>query len=173
VNRAITLGMTKSPFPASFDGSSSLFAFVLFAMLVASALALSLAIVQVRQLWADRRFGYDPSWAINSLVLAVCCGLLMRCIPDATYMIAFGDAEPATIQRILTVKRVMDFSFLAPVLFWMALFTMWRADISLKLRSPSNVVFSDYRYARLKRFIGLVGLTFGLAVAVTLGRLYH
>lgn len=165
--------MTTSPFPASFDGSGGLFAFVLFAMIVASTLALTLGIVQVKQLWADRRYGYDPSWAINSLVLAVCTGLMMRCVPDATYMIAFGDASPATIQRILTVKRVMDFFFLAPVLFWMALFTMWRADISLKLRSPSNVVFSDYRYARLKRFIGLVSLSAGLAVAVTLGRLYH
>jgi hypothetical protein len=173
MNRAVTLGMTKSPFPASFDGSSPLFAFVLFAMIVASCLALTLAIVQVKQLWADRRYGYDPSWAINSLVLAVCCGIIMRCVPDATYMIAFGDAEPATLQTILTTKRFMDFFFLAPVIYWMAIFTMWRADIALKLRSPSNVIYSDFRYARLKRFIGLVGLSGALAIAVTLGRLYH
>lgn len=173
MDRAITLGMTSSPFPASFDGSGGLFAFVLFAMIVASTLALTLWIVQAKQLWADRRFGRDPSWALNSLVLAVCTGIMMRCIPDATYMISFGDAAPVTIQRILTVKRVMDFMFLAPVIYWMAVFWMYRSDIMLKLRSPSNIVYSDFRFAQLKRFAGLVSMSFGLAVAVTLGRLYH
>lgn len=169
----MTLGMTNSPFPASFDGSSNLFAFVLFAMIVASTLALTLALVQVKQLWADRRYGYDPSWALNSLVLACCTAVLMRCIPDAIYMISFGDAAPATIQRILTVKRFMDFLFLAPLFYWMAIFRMYRADIILKLRSPSNVVYSDFRFAQLKRFTGLVGLSGALAIGVTLGRLYH
>jgi hypothetical protein len=165
--------MTDSPFPASFDGSSPLFAFVLFAMIVASCLAITLSIIQVKQLYADRFYGYDPSWAINSAVLSFCIGLLMLCVPDACYMISFGDAAPATLQTILMTKRFMDVLFLGPIIYSMAVFTMWRADIFLKLRSPSNIIYSDFRYARLRRFGGLVGLSGALAIAVTLGRLYH
>jgi hypothetical protein len=171
--KAATLGTGNNPFPPSFDGSSKLFAFVLFAMLVASCLGVILATFQVRQLYADRRYGRDASWAINSLVLAVCCGLLMRCVPDAIYMISFGDASPAALATILTVKRVLDFLFLAPVLTWMGLFWMYRSDIQLKLRSPANRVYSDYRLASLKRFIGVVILSGALAVCLTLGRLFH
>jgi hypothetical protein len=173
MDRAITLGMTDSAFPASFDGSGGLFAFVLFAMIVASCLSSTLALVQIKQLWADRRHGHDPAWAINSAVLTSCITVLMLCVPDTTYMISFGDAEPATLQAILLAKRFFDFLFLAPLIYSMAVFVVWREDIFLKLRSPPAPIYSGYRYARLIRFGGLVALCFGLAVAVTLGRLYH
>jgi hypothetical protein len=160
--------MVEAPFPPSFEGSSKLFAFVLFAMIVASCLAVILGSFQLRQLWADRRFGRDAAWSINTLVLAVCVGLLMRCLPEAIYMISFGDASTRTLLTILTVKRSMDFMFLAPGLFW-----MWKADVQLKLRNPANVVYSDYRIASLKPFISVVTLSAALAICITLGRLFH
>jgi hypothetical protein len=168
-----TLGAGRNPFPASYDGSSKLFAFVLFAMIVASCLAITLGSFQIRQLWADRRYGRDPSWAINSLVLAVCCGLLMRCLPEAIYMVSYAEASPFTLSTILTIKRVLDFFFLAPVLYWMATFWMWRTDINLKLRSAANMIYTDYRLASLNRFASVVGLSAALAICVTVSRVIH
>lgn len=88
-------------------------------------------------------------------------------------MIAFGDAAASTLQNILIVKRVMDFCFLAPLVFWSGLFMMYRVDILFKLRSPTSYVYTDFRWAALTRFTGLVLTSAALAVCITLGRLYH
>lgn len=162
-----------SPFPASFDGSGALFGMALASLIIMASLATMLAIILTRHLVADRRMGYDAVAAVRSLVLAVCSVAIMRCVPEVTYMVAYAEAQPATLAIILTVKRTLDVLSLIPVLVWMGTFWVWYPDIVLRLRDPMAIIWADHRLVSLKRFGSIVAMCCALALAITLGRLFH
>ncbi|KQS01494.1 hypothetical protein ASG11_17730 [Sphingomonas sp. Leaf357] len=164
---------TTSPFPQSFDGSGTLFWFALFSLTVIPSLAIMLGGMLATHLYEDRELGIDAAAALRALVLAVCVTATMRCVPEVASMISYGEAAPATLQTILSVKRVFDSVSLVPVLFWMATFWVYYPEILLRLRSPSSVVWQDHKLASLKRFISVVILAAALAGSVTLGMAFR
>jgi len=164
--------MPHGPFPASFDGSPLLFGWALFSLILMPSLALMIGGYLGRDLWKDRRRGVDAVSALRSLVAAVCTAVVLRCVPEVIYMIAYAEASQPTIASILTVKRVCDILSLGPVIFWMGTFWLWYPDIVLKLRSPVALVWADNRWPRLGRFAGVSFLCAAFAASVALGRAF-
>jgi uncharacterized membrane protein len=166
--QALGIG-TTSPYPQSFDGSGLLFWCALFAMIVISALASMLGGLLANHITRDRRSGFDHVAALRLQVFAMCIFTIMLCLPNAVYMISYGEATPATLQAILIFKRAIEAASIPVAIAWMALYSISQAGIILKLRSPNSMIWQDHKLASLKRFGWVVVLSAGLAASVTIG----
>ncbi len=163
----------SSPYPDSFMGNGYLFGGALFALILMTAFALMLGSVFGRQLWCDRREGITPAWAFCSAFLAICTAMVIRCAPEAVWMISYAELGGHQRNVIANVKRSLDLIALIPVGLWMSLVLMWKDEILLKLKSPRSRMWVDYRIAPLVRVLPLALLCMAFAAAVTVGRAFH
>jgi hypothetical protein len=165
--------VTRSPYPDSFMGNGLLFGGALFALVLMSSFAVLVGSIFAKQLWCDRRTGLDPSNALCSVFATICAAMLIRCAPEAIWMISYAELSHASRNAIANVKRFLDLFALVPVALWMSVVICWKDELLLKLKAPTARIYIDYRLTPLRRVIPLAGLCFAFALFVTLGRAYQ
>lgn len=112
------------------------------------------------------------AWAYRLLVSAVCTAAIMRCAPEAVYMIAYAEASPETLQALLTIKRLFDVAAFIPFITWISIVHIYSVEIEFAIKYPTGRVWTDHRLHRLKHFVMIFGCAAGLALAITIGRLF-
>jgi hypothetical protein len=177
---------SPSPFPPSFDGNPWAYGFGLFGDVMASALALTLllsyvfearrheAVVRI----VDSPVEYAPheTWSplflyrasITSLLLFV----VMRAMPDALWMLAWGEVPEHSIRTLLALDLVMDGLALGPLFFSVLCWCWGRQVIPQMLVSelkagvagppPWDVIWRNGRIVLVVLFIA-IGVTIGKA----------
>ncbi|MBD8734879.1 hypothetical protein [Sphingomonas sp. CFBP 13706] len=162
----------NSPYPDSFLGNGFLFGGALFALVLMTCFAILIFTVFAKQLWYDRHQGINPASIFCSVFLTISCAMIIRCAPEAVWMISYAELDRYQRATVGNVKRFLDLFALFPVGLWMSLILMWKDEILLKLKAPTARIWVDYRITPLKRVLPLAALCMAFALFVTLGRAY-
>lgn len=118
-----------SPFPPSFEGNPWAYGFGLFGDVVASSLALTLLLSyvfderrnrSVQRIVAapfNRRPGpaWSPLFLYRTSIMSLLTFVVMRALPDAVWMLAWGEVSERTIRFLLATDLVMDGLALFPL----------------------------------------------------------
>lgn len=130
-NPVLNLYGHPSPFPPSFDGNPWSYGFGLFGDVVAAALALTILLSfvfeQRRYRQVQKRLDnetvhvspYQPWTAIWLWRTGQMCFLtfvVMRTLPDALWMLAWGEVSQTTIEFMLRLDLVADGLAIAPLI---------------------------------------------------------
>jgi hypothetical protein len=125
-----------SPFPPSFEGNPFAYGFGLFGDVVAAALALMMLLTYVYEARRGRQinaitatqvtnYAHGRWSALNiyrGLISSLLTFVVLRALPDAVWMLAWGEVSEPTIRHMLTVDLLMDgvavVPLLAAVLCW-------------------------------------------------------
>lgn len=119
-----------SPFPPSFEGNPWAYGFGLFGDVVAAALALTLLLSYVfeerRNKTVERRVdnyvtnptqrGWTPLFLYRASIMSLLTFVVMRALPDAVWMLAWGEVSESTIRFLLMADLIMDGLALGPLL---------------------------------------------------------
>lgn len=120
---------SPSPFPPSFEGNPWSYGFGLFGDVVASALALTLLLSYVFDERRNRTVqrivsaplnhptgrAWSPLFLYRTSIMSLLTFVVMRALPDALWMLAWGEVSEATIKALLILDLVMDGLALAPL----------------------------------------------------------
>lgn len=132
-----------SPFPPSFDGSPLAYGFGLFGDVVASALALMLLLsylFEARRNKAVHRIvgtnlithpghrAWSPLFLYRSTIISLLSFVVMRSLPDAVWMLAWGEVPERVIRFLLVLDLVFDGLALIP-LFTAVLCWCWGRQV--------------------------------------------
>lgn len=118
-----------SPFPPSFDGSPIAYAVGLFGDVVAASLGLMLLLAYLfearRMRVIDREIDnwvvnkphglWTPLFLYRSTVVSLLLFVVMRSLPDALWMLAWGEVSETTIRFLLSLDLVSDGLALVPL----------------------------------------------------------
>lgn len=117
-----------SPFPPSFEGNPWAYGFGLFGDVVASALALTLLLTYV---FEARRFrevsraignaapnaphaAWSPLFLYRTTISSLLTFVVLRALPDALWMLAWGEVTEPTIRLLLATDMIADGVALGP-----------------------------------------------------------
>lgn len=176
---------SPSPFPPSFDGSPIAYAFGLFGDVVSAALSLALLLtfaleLRYRRQVVHRITGFDrpPKFSffysahdiyrIKNICLLLF--IVLRSLPDALWMLAWGEVDEPTIRLLLAFDLVCDGLALIPLLMAMLCWAWARqvieqclvsAEVGRKGAIPWDVVIKNVR---------IVALVIVMAIGVTIGK---
>ena len=177
-----------SPFPPSFDGNPWAYGFGLFGDVVASALALTLLATIVlesrRKRQADRLLGnyvdnpreplWSPLFIYRASTVSMLTFIVMRCLPDALWMLAWGEVSEPTIRAMLALDLWADGVALVPFFISIICWAWGRQVIPHRLmngdglkgaRRPSwSTIWKNGRIVLVVLLIA-VGVTIGKASA--------
>lgn len=120
-----------SPFPPSFDGSPLAYGFGLFGDVVAASLALTLLLTYVFEARRDRQIrawinapnvvyphsAWSPLFLYRATIVSLLVFVIMRALPDAVWMLAWGEVTDSTIRLLLEIDLVADGFALGPLFF--------------------------------------------------------
>lgn len=147
---------TPSPFPPSFDGNPLSYAFGLFGDIVAASLATAILLSFV---FEKRRFRqvhkilgivpapthavpWTPLWLYRTGMICFLSFVVMRALPDALWMLAWGEVEVETIELLLMIDLLADGFSIIP-LFAASLAWAWgRQVIPQKLTEGRTAIVS-------------------------------
>jgi hypothetical protein len=174
-----------SPFPPSFDGSPLAYGFGLFGDVVATALALTLLLSYVfeerRHRTVNRMLGnpvgrpktrtWSPLFLYRASIMSLLTFVVLRALPDAVWMLAWGEVPESTIRALLVADLVCDGLALGP-LFFAVLCWCWGRQVIpqmlvTELRQgvtggpPWDVLWKNGR---------IVGVVLIIAIGVTIGK---
>lgn len=120
-----------SPFPPTFDGNPLSYGFGLFGDVVASALALTLLLSYLFESRRHRAIAkmvdaqnqtyghraWSPLFLYRSTVSSLLLFVVMRSLPDAVWMLAWGEVPEPTIRLLLVLDLISDGLALVPLFF--------------------------------------------------------
>lgn len=177
-----------SPFPPSFEGNPLAYGFGLFGDVVAAALALTLLLTYLFEarrhpqilamVDAPENFPVKRAWSPLFLYRATITSLLsfvvMRALPDAIWMLAWGEVSESTIRFLLAADLVFDGLALGPM-FMAVLCWCWGRQVIpqmlvTELRAgitggpPWDVLWKNGRIVLVVLVIA-IGVTIGKASA--------
>ena len=173
------------PFPPSFDGNPWSYGFGLFGDIVAAALALTMLLSflfeNARNREAMRRAGspvpiYDiPRWSPLYLYrvgqISMLWFVLLRALPDALWMLAWGEVSETTFRVLLKLDMVGDGLALGPLFFAVLCWLWGRQSIPQKLLSGSGSLASPRpSWSILWKNGRIVLVVLVIAIGVTLGK---
>lgn len=126
-----------SPFPPSFEGNPYSYALGLFGDVVAAALALALLAAIVLEPRRNKEIAkrlrspvmlpvlaprWSPLFLYRGFVIQMLVFVIMRSLPDALWMILWGEVREATIRVLLKIDLWCDGLALVPlggaIIFW-------------------------------------------------------
>lgn len=136
-----------SPFPPSFDGNPFAYGFGLFGDVVAAALALTLLLgylleprrnMQVNAVLDNPVFNrehraWTPLFLYRSTNMSLLLFVVLRALPDALWMLAWGEVPESTIRFMLAIDLVCDGFALFPLFFAVLCWCWGRQVISQML----------------------------------------
>lgn len=178
-----------SPFPPSFDGNPWAYGFGLFGDVVAAALALTLLLSYVFESRRHRavvrivaspnpspalRPAWSPLFLYRATVMSLLSFVVMRALPDAIWMLAWGEVPERTIRFLLAADLVADGLALAP-LFSAVLCWAWGRQVIPQLLvselragvtggPPWDIIWKNGRIILVVLVIA-IGVTIGKASA--------
>lgn len=178
-----------SPFPPSFEGNPLAYGFGLFGDVVASSLALTLLLTYLLEARRARHISVlvenyakddNPARAWTPLFLyrATVCSLLlfvvMRSLPDALWMLAWGEVSESTIRFLLALDLVSDGAAIFPLFFSVLCWCWGRQVIAqmlvVEVKSgitggpPWDTIWKNGRIVLVVMLIA-IGVTIGKAAA--------
>lgn len=177
-----------SPFPPSFEGDPLAYLFGLFGDVVAAGLALAIlfgmlfegrrakrALLEVSPRSAQflvqptlARFTALEVW--RAFVIGVLLFIVMRALPDALWMLLWGEVSERTIRFLLRVDLLLDGFALLPFFFAIICWAWGRQVIPQKLIDTSQVQMPRLTGAAIWQNTRIVVLVLLIAVGVTLGK---
>lgn len=177
-----------SPFPPSFAGNPWAYGFGLFGDVVAAALGLTLLLayifearrsqtvnVLVDNYVTNRRHErWSPLFLYRATNISLLLFVVMRALPDALWMLAWGEVPEPTIRFLLATDLVMDGLALFP-LFFAVLCWCWGRQVICQLLvvevragvsggPPWETIWKNGRIVLVVMIIA-IGVTIGKAAA--------
>lgn len=136
-----------SPFPPSFDGNPWAYGFGLFGDVVAAALSLTLLLAYVFEARRHQRINvlvdnyatnaplgmWTPLFLYRATIISLLTFVVMRALPDALWMLAWGEVPESTIRVLLAVDLVSDGAAIFPLFFSVLCWCWGRQVISQML----------------------------------------
>jgi hypothetical protein len=174
-----------SPFPPSFDGSPFAYGFGLFGDVVAAALSLAMLsahILEARRYEAVHRLTQNrvtqdpqPKWSALHVYrlgnVAILSFVVLRALPDAIWMLAWGEVSETTIRILLEVDLILDGVALLPLALSVLCWTWGRQAIPQILSQVAMITVTGgpikeiiFRNARI------VLIVLVIAIGVTIGK---
>lgn len=177
-----------SPFPPSFEGNPLAYGFGLFGDVVAASLALTLLLTYVLDARRSRAVSrivdnrvtepptdrWSPLFLYRTTIVSLLTFVVMRALPDALWMLAWGEVSEPTIRALLTLDLVADGLALGP-LFLAVMCWCWGRQVIpqmlvVELKAgvsggpPWDVLWKNGRIVAIVLVIA-IGVTIGKAAA--------
>ena len=185
IRRGVVTYGQPSPFPPSFDGNPWAYGFGLFGDVVAAALALAMLLTYVFEVRRQREVSRllnnmvvqepMPRWTVMQVYrtgnIAMLLFVVMRALPDALWMLAWGEVSEKVIRVLLLLDLLFDGLALAPfslaVLCWawgrQAIpQTLLRHHVGVTGGPPWEIVLRNGRIVLVVLIIA-IGVTIGKA----------
>lgn len=174
-----------SPFPPSFEGNPWGYAFGLFGDVLAASLALAMLLGYLFEARRARQIDKMlrnplltdpiPAWSPLALYrlgkITILLFIVMRTLPDAAWMLAWGEVSEPVIRVLLAADLWMDGAALAPFFVSIACWAWGRQVIPQKLiegnaafvagHPPWDIIWKNGR---------IVVTVFVIALGVTIGK---
>lgn len=175
-----------SPFPPSFEGNPWAYGFGLFGDVVAAALAVAMLtaiVIEPRRNYQVSRMIHNqlaktrgtPNWSplrvYRMANISMLSFVVMRALPDALWMLAWGEVSEPTIRFMLAVDLWMDGVAVFPFFFSVMCWAWGRQIIPQRLligldtgiygRPPWNLIWRNGR---------IVIAVLVIAILVTIGK---
>lgn len=175
-----------SPFPPSFADGPISYAVALFGDVLASALALTVLIHYVvepaRLCRAERAASHGQTFrrsghgwltllgAHNHMMIGFMLSIVLRAMPDAAWMLAWGEATAATMRLLFTVDYVCDGLALVPFTVGVLLWAWSRNSISQQLRKADDYPLGVSVLPSLISTLKIGAIVVLIAAGVTIGK---
>lgn len=176
---------TPSPFPPSFEGNPWSYAFGLFGDVVAPAVALSILLTFV---FEKRRFAqihrllgnplpqypmipWTPLWLYRMGMMCFLTFVVMRAMPDALWMLAWGEVSLPTIEFMLRLDLVADGLSIIPLFLATCCWAWGRQVIPQKLAEGRTAVVSGHPpWQLILKNARIVAVVLVISLLVTIGK---
>ncbi len=176
--------ITAHPFPASFDGSPWIYGSALLADLLVSALGLAQLLAYVFEGRRKRDAGMIhgarfvpnplPLWCSLNVYRAIIIGflltLVLRSLPDALWMLAWGEVSIETMHVLTIVDWSLDAAAMVPMLFTLALIAWSWQVIPQALIQAATIPLARPKWEDAKAPIKIAVLVTTITIGVTLGK---
>jgi hypothetical protein len=175
-----------SPFPPIFADNPWAYGFGLFGTVVASALALTLllsylfearrgaAVVRLTGSWATNykpNVMWSPLFLYRGAIIGLLTFVVMRALPDAIWMLLWGEVSDGTIRFILAASLVMHGLATIPLIFAVLCSGMGRQVIPQLLVVEARAgVTGGPPWQHIKRKGRIVLIVLVIAIGVTIGK---
>lgn len=176
---------TPSPFPPSFEGNPYSYAFGLFGDVVAAALGLA---VLLSFIFEARRFRqihvllgnpvvqsraepWTPLWLYRTGMICFLSFVVLRALPDALWMLAWGEVSLSTIEVMLRLDLIADGLSIAP-LFMATVCWAWGRQVIPQKLAEGRVAMVNGRppWDMMLKNARIVGVVVVISLLVTIGK---
>lgn len=176
---------TPSPFPPSFEGNPFSYAFGLFGDVVCAAIALTILLSFVlegrRFRTVAKRLGHHihyhvgppwtPLWLYRAGQQFFLLFVVMRTLPDAIWMLAWGEVEVQTIEAMLRFDLICDGLAVIPLFIASLAWARGRQVIQQKLVEGLHVTVSGGPpWDMLLKNARIIGVVLFISLLVTIGK---
>lgn len=176
---------TPSPFPPSFEGNPWSYAFGLFGDVVAASIALTILLSFVlegrRFREISKRLGHPtnhhlgppwtPLWLYRAGQQMFLAFVVLRTLPDAIWMLAWGEVSEQTIEAMLRVDLVADGLSILPLFIASMAWARGRQVIPQKLVEGAKVTVSGYPpWDVLLKNAKIIAVVIFISLLVTIGK---
>jgi hypothetical protein len=173
-----------SPFPPSFEGDPVAFLFGLFGDVVASGMALAMLCgmvfetrrgKQVSNLVGNRLSPPPmPKWSLlyihRTFVIGVLLFILMRTLPDAAWMLLWGEVSESTIRMLLRADLLLDGLALFPFFMALICWAWTRQTIPQRLYTEVDIQMPRLRFQVVAQNAKILIIVLIIAIGVTVGK---
>jgi hypothetical protein len=177
---------SPSPFPPSFEGNPYAYAFGLFGDVVAAALASAILLTfvfeqrRLRQIdvllnnYVTQPAGiipWTPLWLYRMGMMCFLSFVVMRCLPDALWMLAWGEVSRSTIEAMLKFDLIADGLSIIPLFAATVCWAWGRQVIPQKLTEGKMAVVGGHPpWLAILKNARIVGVVFVISLLVTIGK---
>lgn len=175
-----------SPFPPSYENDPWSYGFGLAGDLIASALCLAMLLTYLferrRMKRVSHRVGIPPPlpiprwsvfWVYRAFNVNVLLFIVMRALPDAVWMLLWGEVEIRTIEMMLLLDLYCDGLALVPLFFAILCWAWGRQSIPQSLLSErGGGRMAPPTWQMIGRNGMIVVLVLVISVGVTVGKVY-
>ena len=137
---------TPSPFPPSFEGNPFAYGFGLFGDVVSASLALTLLLTYLFEARRSRQVNHlvdnyvvnnglgrwTPLFLYRATIISLLSFVVMRSLPEAVWMLAWGEVPESTIRFLLALDLISTSAALIP-LFFAVLCWCWGRQVIAQL----------------------------------------
>lgn len=176
---------TPSPFPPSFEGNPWAYGFGLFGDVVAASLSLAVLLAYAFEARRNREVSdyvrnmvvepplprWSPLFVYRLGKMSMLAFIVMRALPDALWMLAWGEVSEWTIRFLLAFDLWMDGMALFPLMMAIICWAWGRQIIPQKLiEGNAGVIAGRLPWGMIANNAKIVLVVLLIAVGVTIGK---
>lgn len=174
-----------SPFPPTFEGNPWSYGFGLFGDVVAAALALTMLLTFIFEKRRHRQIHiilntvshdapitkWSPLWLYRSGMMCFLSFVVMRAVPEALWMLAWGEVSLPTIEFLLRFDLISDGVSIIPLAFATVFWAWGRQVIPQQLTTGlSRTSTGGPPWDAFIRNGRIVAIVIVIAILVTIGK---